>query len=510
MRAMEASTTPKTEDQVGRDVYDWRETEASPVIEFKPDWESLEHYTCPDWFRDAKLGIFLHWGPSSAAAVDDWYGRNMYIQGHAAYEYHTKTFGHPSAFGFKDLIPLWKAERFDPDALIGAFREAGARYIVPVAAFHDNYDLWDSKHQRWNSLNVGPKLDICKMWKEAAEKHGLRFGVSTHMDRVPSWFNTSRGSDATGPLAGVPYDGRDPANADLYGPENDEDPNWPYLPKNAPESWKETWYLRNLDLIDTYRPDLLYFDGGIPYVEHGLRLVSRFYNENQRWHDGRLEAVLNLKKTRVSGAYREGVCVQDLERSKLEGIKAEPWQTDTSIGTWFCRKNATYARPNAIIDMFVDIVSKNGNLLLNIPLMADGTLDAGEQQFLAEMSRWTKVNGEAIFGTRPWRVFGEGPTSVKEEYSEEIKESFTSNDIRFTTRDNILFAFFLDWPADGTVTIAELGTDAAPEEIADVRLLGHSGRLAWNRHASALEVVLPDEKPCEHAFAFRVLLRNRR
>ncbi len=197
-------------------------------------------------------------------------------------------------------------------------------------------------------------------------------------------------------------------------------------------------------------------------------------------------------------------------RSKLEGIKAEPWQTDTSIGTWFCRRNATYALPKAIIGMFVDIVSKNDNLLLNIPLMADGTLDAGEEQFLAEMARWTRVNGEANFSTRPWRVFGEGPTSVKEEYSEEIKESFTSNDIRFTTRDDVLFAFFLDWPADRTVTIAELGTDTAPEEIAEVRLLGHSGRLTWNRHASALEVVLPDEKPCEHAFAFKVLLRNRR
>jgi len=478
--------------------------ERHEVIEFKAAWESLEQYECPEWFRDAKLGIFLHWGPSSVAAVNDWYGRAMYIQGNPAYEYHTKTFGHPSEFGFKDLIPLWKAERFDPDALVSAFRKAGAGYIVPVATFHDNYDLWDSKYQRWNSLNIGPKMDICGMWKDAAIEHGLRFGVSTHMDRVPSWFNTSRGSDATGPLAGVPYDGSDPAYADLYGPENDEDPEWPYLPRNASEEWREHWYLRNMDLIEKYRPDLLYFDGGIPYVEQGLKLVSHFYNENQRWHEGNLEAVLNIKKTKVSGAYREGVCVQDLERSKLEGMKPEPWQTDTSIGTWFCRRNATYETPNAIIDMFVDIVSKNGNLLLNIPLQADGTFDDGERKFLDEMARWTEVNGEAIFGTRPWRVYGEGPTSVKEEYSEEIKESFTSKDIRFTTRGETLYAFFLDWPADGSVTIETLGTVATPEEIAHIALLGHPGRLTWERSESGLKVRLPKEKPCEHAFAFRI------
>ena len=257
----------------------------------------------------------------------------MYLQGHRAYEYHLKSFGHPSKFGFKDLIPLWKAENFDADCLVGRFKSAGAGYLVPVATFHDNYDLWKSKFQKWNSLNVGPLKDICGLWKQAALKHGLRFGVSTHMDRVPSWFNTSRGSDASGPLADLPYDGRDPRNAELYGPPNDEGMEWAYLPKNAPESWKETWFHRNKDLIDTYRPDLLYFDGGIPYLEYGLELVAHYYNENVRWHNGKLEAVLNLKKTKVSGAYREGVCVQDLERSKLESIKDDPWQLANLVKT---------------------------------------------------------------------------------------------------------------------------------------------------------------------------------
>jgi alpha-L-fucosidase len=476
---------------------------------FDATWESLQQYRCPDWFRDAKLGIFLHWGPSSVAAVDDWYGRHMYVQGHPAYEYHVSTFGHPSEFGFKDLIPLWRAERFDPGHLVDLFRRAGAGYIVPVATFHDNFDLWDSTHQRWNSLNVGPRKDICGLWKQAALERGLRFGVSTHMDRVPSWFNTSRGSDATGPLAGVAYDGSDPSNAELYGPPNDEGMDWAYLPRNAPESWKETWYLRNKDLVDRYRPDLLYFDGGIPYVDQGLRLVAHYYNENARWHDGQLEAVLNLKKTRVSGAYREGVCVQDLERSKLEGIKAEPWQTDTSIGSWFCRRNASYEQPRAIIQMLADIVSKNGNLLLNIPLMADGTLDAGSSDMLSRLAGWMAVNGEAILKTRPWTTFGEGPTVVRDEYSEQITEQFTARDFRFTTAANAVYAICMDWPGDaGSVTLESLSSRRSPQRVQDLRLLGYDGEIVWSQTETGLRVDLPPREKRDGPFVFRMILRQ--
>jgi alpha-L-fucosidase len=472
---------------------------------FEGSWESLGQYQCPDWFRDAKLGIFLHWGPSSVAAVDDWYGRSMYIEGSPAYVYHKKTFGHPSTFGFKDLIPLWTAENFDADALVRKFKQAGAGYVVPVATFHDNYDLWDSKYQRWNSLNIGPKKDICGMWKNAALENGLRFGVSTHMDRVPSWFNTSRGSDASGPFAGIPYDGSDPKNADLYGPENDEGMDWAYLPKNASESWRKTWYQRTKDLIDSYRPDLLYFDGGIPYKDVGLDLLAHYYNENMRWHDGRLEAVMNLKKTKVSGAYREGMCVQDLERSKLEGIKPEPWQTDTSIGPWFCRRDGKYESPNSIINMLVDIVSKNGNLLLNIPLAADGALDAESEGLLSEIGKWMTVNGEAIFKTRPWTTFGEGPTAVIQEYSEEIKESFTAKDFRFTTRDSALYAICMEWPANATnINIESLSEKHMAGSISRVRMLGYDGPVIWERNSLGLNISLPNDKPLPYAFAFKI------
>jgi len=477
---------------------------------FEATWESLGEYKCPDWFRDAKLGIFLHWGPTSVAAVDGWYGRKMYIQGSRAYEYHVKTFGHPSKFGYKDLIPLWKAEKFDPGYLVRVFKKAGARYVVPVAVHHDNFDLWDSTYQRWNAVNMGPKKDIIALWKEATLANGLRFGVSSHMDRSLSWFNTSKGSDKTGPLAGVPYDGADPKYADLYCPKNDEGMDWAYLPKNAPEYWRKTWYVRTKDLIDKYHPDLLYFDGGIPYVDVGLPLVAHFYNENQKWNGGRLEAVLNLKKTKVSGAYREGMCIQDLERSKLEGIKPEPWQTDTSInGPWFYERGGKYVTPNDVIDMLVDIVAKNGNLLLNIPLMADGTLDAESENILTEMGKWMTVNGEAIYATRPWLAYGEGPTSVKNEYSEKIKEAFTAKDFRFTAKGDTLYVIGLDWPeGGGTVKVESLAAGKIPGEIVSLTLLGHRFALKWEWDVEGLKVRLPDRKPCDYAYVIKIAFKR--
>jgi alpha-L-fucosidase len=286
--------------------------------------------------------------------------------------------------------------------------------------------------------------------------------------------------------------------------------DWAYLPRNAPESWKETWYLRNKDLIDKYRPDLLYFDGGIPYINLGLKLIAHYYNANKAWHGGGLEAVLNLKKTKVSGAYREGMCVQDLERSKLEGIKAEPWQTDTSIGTWFCRREGTFETPKAIIQMFVDIVSKNGNLLLNIPLLADGTLDTEPENLLTEMGKWMDINGEAILKTRPWNICGEGPTAVKQEYSEEIKESFTPKDFRFTTKDDVLYAICMDWPQEGgSLNIESLATGRKSANIAELRLLGYDGPVEWDRNQEGLKIVLPPEESRDNAFVFRIVFKQR-
>jgi alpha-L-fucosidase len=471
--------------------------------EFEPTWESLEGFTCPEWFRDAKLGMFLHWGPASVPAVDGWYGRNMYIQGHRAYEYHVKTFGHPSKFGYKDIIPLWKAENFDPDHLVGVFKKAGARYVVPVAVHHDNFDLWNSTHHRWNAVNMGPKKDIIDLWRKAVLKHGLRFGVSTHHDRSWSWFNTSKQSDKTGPLAGVPYDGNNPAYEDFYCELNDV--SGPYVPPDPPQAWKEEWLIRTRDLVDNYDPDLIYFDGGAPWDEIGRMAMAHFYNHNRKIHNGRLEGVINLKDVK-SGAYREGTCVLDLERGKLKGIKPEPWQTCTSTnGPWFYERNGRYESTDSIIDMFVDIISKNGNLLLNIPLKADGTLDEPSARFLEDLAQWMEINGEAVHGSRPWVVFGEGPTETRGGYSEVIREAFTSRDIRFTRQPNTLYAFFLDWPEEGEpLIIQSLSNNHPPKVIAHVSLLGYDGELDWERSDQGLRVQLPPRPPSAFAYTLKI------
>ena len=282
---------------------------AAAPARFNSSWESLKQYKCPEWFRDAKLGIFLHWGPQSVPGVDAWYARNMYIEGHKAYQFHVKTYGHPSKFGFKDICALWKAEKFDADYMVGLFSKAGARYIVPVAVHHDNFDCWDSRLHKWNSVRVGPKKDIVGLWREAALKRGLRFGASEHLERSWSWFNTNKGKDKSGPMAGVPYDGNDPKFADFYF-EPHEDAS-PYYPANPPDTWKQAWSRRIKDLVDRYHPDLLYSDGGIPFGEVGRDVIAHFYNHSLERHDGKLEAVYNVKNFaenhgRVSGAHVRG------------------------------------------------------------------------------------------------------------------------------------------------------------------------------------------------------------
>jgi len=376
---------------------------------FQPTWPSLKQYTCPEWFRDAKLGIWGILGPQSLPEAGDWYARHMYVEGHAQYKHHLEHYGHPSKHGYKDLARAWKAEKFDPDRLMALYKKAGAKYFVVLANHHDNWDNWDSTHHRWNSVRVGPKKDIVGLWAWAARTYGLRFGVTEHLARSWSWFNTNKGADQQGPHKGVPYDGNDPAYADLYFPPHDDAGS--SYPKDPPESWPRTWFWRIRDLIDTYKPDLMYSDGSVPFGVVGRSLLAHFYNANTAWHDGRLEAVYCLKDWRPRtdhGEYVPGIGVQDVERGALNAISPVPWQTDTCIGNWFYRTGLKYKPPAMVIALLADIVSKNGNLLLNIPLKHDGTIDAREEAFLKDFGEWMRVNGEAIYGTRPWKTFGEG------------------------------------------------------------------------------------------------------
>ena len=468
---------------------------------FKPAWDSLQEYRCPEWFRDAKLGVWAHWGPQSVPMSGDWYARAMYVQGSEAYKYHVAHYGHPSEFGYKDLVQFWKAENWDPDRLMRLYKKAGARYFVAQANHHDNWDNWDSKYHRWNAVNVGPKKDIVGLWAKAARRHGLRFGVSEHVARSYSWFNTNKGSDRDGPQAGVPYDGNDPAFQDLYFPPHGDTSY--ALPSDPPEWWSRQWYWRIRDLIDTYRPDLLYTDNSVPFGRVGRSLFAHYYNANMAWHGGKLEGVYNIKdyKRADMGEYVEGIGVEDVERGGLREIKAEPWQTDTCIGHWFYDVGFPYKETSTVVRMLCDIVSKNGNLLLSIPVRPDGTLDAEGEKLLVELGAWMKTNGEALYGTRPWHIWGEG-RPMGGGHIDEDGRRYSVQDVRFTTKGDLLYALVLGWPDGEKVLVHSLAAGAG--DIAKVELLGWSGDLRWEQTTIGLEVVLPAKRLCNYAFALKI------
>jgi alpha-L-fucosidase len=466
---------------------------------FKPGNESLQQYRCPEWFRDAKFGIWAVWGPESVPMNGDWYARNMYLPGDPSkdYEHHLEHYGHPSKLGFKDIIPLWKAEKWDPERLMGLYAKAGAKYFCMIAMHHDNFDCWNSKFQRWNAVNIGPKRDIAGEWQKAAQKNGMRFGMTEHLAASWWFYSAAKGADKTGPLAGVPYDGADPKYADLYWTGNEHPDGNYYLP-NAPTFVKQIWFNRIKDMVDRYHPDLLYSDSPLPYPdEFGRKLLAHYYNDNIQQHGGKLEAVYNCKEDSQSR------WVQDLERGVMNGINPNPWQTDTCVGEWYYKTGTGYKSTELVLQMLADIVSKNGNLLLNFPPRPDGTLDETEEKILTDLAAWMPVNGEAIFGTRPWKVYGEGPSKVKKGASfNEGNLKYTAKDIRFTTKGDTLYALALGWPEDGRLVVKSLATPAG--KVSSVALLGNAGNLEWKQTDEGLVVTMPAQKPCEHVFALKI------
>jgi len=497
-----------------------RRSEAQPLADieiakgpFQAAGDSLNAYRCPQWFRDAKFGIWAHWGPTSAIGTGDWYARNMYMEGSRQYQYHLKTYGHPSKFGYKDTIPLWKAELFDPKALVRLYRQAGAKYFVSMGVHCDNFDLWNSR-RRWNSVKMGPKRDIVGEWRDAARAEGLRFGVSEHVWGSYNWWETNKGADKQGPYAGVPYDGNDPANRDLYFP--------PHAPAhdawaeqgNEPEEWKREWFLRAQDLIDQHQPDLYYEDGAIPFGRWGRSLVAHYYNQSLRWHGGHVDVVYTGKSRSECAA---GTCVLDVERGVADDIEPQPFQTDTCIGGWHYNRDAAYKRPKTVIDLLVDIVSRNGSLLLNIPLPASGMLDDAELKILASITAWMKVNSEAIYATRPWKIFGDGPgirktapgsgfVGTEEHFNESKRVDLTGEDIRFTTKGDTLYAFAMGWnPRETQIKALALSRGLEHRQIARVELLGSPAPLEWKLADDGLHIQSPPQWPSEHAIVFRIL-----
>ena len=470
---------------------------------FTADPASLNKYETPEWFRDAKFGIWAHWGPQSVPRAGDWYARNMYIYGTPQYAHHLKHYGHPSKFGYKDIIPLWKAEKFDPDALMALYAKAGAKYFVSMGVHHDNFDLWDSKYHRWNAVKMGPHRDIVGAWEKAARKAGLRFGVSEHLGASYGWFGTSHGHDEVFPELGVPYDGADPKYQDLYHTPHDEifGPGAKWYTKNT--AFHQEWFNRITDLVTHYKPDLLYSDGGIPFGLTGRTLLANFYNDNIKTHHGKLEAVYNHKNF-GSGEFLPKAGVQDVERGVMNGIQPLPWQTDTSMGDWFYSEGYKYKTTQDVVYMLADIVSKNGNLLLNVVQYPDGSLPPESRTFLDEMAAWMKVNGDAIYGTRPWKIFGEGPTKLEAGAFKE-NAAYTASDIRFTTKNGALYAITLGEPK-GQVRIASLGARAGLESrpVKSVSLLGATTALHWQQQDDALVIDLPASLPTAIASSFKI------
>lgn len=475
-------------------------------LKFKANIDSLRQYRCPEWFRDAKFGIYLHWGPYSVVERGEWYARKLYEEGGEDYEYHVKTYGHPSEFGYKDFIPMWKAENFDPDELLALFKRAGAKYFTPCAVHHDNFDLWDSKHHRWNAVKMGPEKDLIRMWKAATEKAGLRFGVTTHLSRSYSWLNVANQADTEGPKKEVSYDGASPEGKGLYPPKHDD--THPRAALNPPKAWRSLWSRRIKQLINDYQPDHLYFDCSVPFRgddagKTGMQVIAHHYNSNP-------DAVMCIKARPWQGLYAPGIATLDYERGKASHILEEPWQTDDSIGSWGYNKHKPYTTADTQTDKLIDIVSKNGNLLLNIPIRADGTLDETATGILEDMGKWLAVNGEGIYGTRPWYIFGEGKTNEIPHFV--VESPFTSNDIRYTTKGEYLYAFVLDWPGKRQphVEMALLSPgNQRIGEIKSVELLGHDGEIRWTAHPDGLRVYFPDSKPCDFAYCFKIHLPNK-
>lgn len=504
---------------------------------FQPTWASLvAHYQCPEWFRDAKLGIWAHWGPQCVPEAGDWYARNMYMQGHKQYDAHLGKYGHPADAGFMEIDHRWKAERWEPDQLMDLYVKAGARYFVAMATHEDNFDAYDSRYHDWNSIKVGPKRDIVGAWAKSARAHGLRFGVSNHSSHTWHWFQTAYGYDPEGPRAGERYDafrltkadgkgkwweGLDPQ--DLYGrPQPDmvlpdgmvameaarkwhDAHNLPWTeepPPNRPE-FADNWFFRVQDLVDKYDPDFLYLDNTeLPLGQAGLDLAAHFYNANIARRGGRLDAVLTAKGLRKE---RSPAVTPDYERSiGNDGIQPRPFETGTCIGQWHYKKDLQYKTVGQVVRMLVDVVSKNGTLLLSIPQRGDGTIDDREVAFLEGLAAWTKINGEGIYGSRPWRVFGEGPTKIPAGRAGDEAIAFTQEDIRFTTKDGLLYAFLLAEPT-GTTVIKSLGLGfPAGHRIKSLELVGSDEAIHWRQDAVALHIDRPSRLPAADVASYRI------
>jgi alpha-L-fucosidase len=464
---------------------------------FRASWDSLENYKAAQWYQDAKFGIFIHWGVYSVPAFgNEWYPRNMYLPNEPAFKHHVATYGPQLKFGYKDFIPRFTAAKFDANRWAELFRKAGAKFVVPVAEHHDGFPMYDCSFTDWSAAKMGPKRDVVGELAAAVRKQGLHFGASSH--RAEHWWFYEGGMK-------FDSDVRDPRNAGLYGPaqpkrlpgaQHDNQPNEAYL---------HDWLARTSEIVEKYHPDLVWFDWWIeepafaPYLQN---FAAFYYNRAAQLHK---EVAINYKNK----AFPERAAVLDIERGQLQSLRPLFWQTDTSISkkSWGYIENDQFKTADSIVDQLVDIASKNGALLLNVGPRSDGTIPEQAQTVLLDIGKWLAVNGEAIYGTRPWKVFGEGPTQVVGgSFKDTATRPFTGEDIRFTTKGSTLYAIALAWPANGKLVVKSLATGApnTKRAIRSVQLLGYNGNVNWTRTPEGLVVDLPGQKPNDYAYAFRI------
>jgi alpha-L-fucosidase len=478
------------------------------TVKYTQNWESIKKHSTPEWIQDAKFGIFIHWGVYSVPAFgSEWYGRQMYMDTatfsaqldkegtpgpNKIYTHHKEKYGNPKKYGYKDFIPMFTAEKFNAKEWIDLFREAGAKYIVPVAEHHDGFAMYNSKFTPYNAVNMGPKRDVLKELFDEGRKQNLKMGASSHLAFNWSFFNKK-----------AHFDTENPADSLLYSTKGRD------LRQPTSEAFKQRWWNRTKDIIDNYQPDVLWFDFCIDnaaYKTYHAKLAAYYYNKGEEWKKG---VVLQDKNFRYQ-AFPPGTIMPDLERGKMASIKEIPWQTDNSIGknSWGYVTNWQSKDANTLVDDLVDIISKNGCLLLNIGPRADGTIPQDQRDTLMKMGNWLKINGEAVYGTRYWKTFGEGPTVVPEGYMGDYKknEVFTAADIRFTRKGDVLYAIGLDWPSSSKIFIIKSlakGNTLAASTVKDVAFVGSVQPVKWQQKVDGLYITVT-EKPTDYAHVFKI------